>query len=300
MPNPLVTIVTPSFNQGRFLRRTIESVLGQTYPNIEYLVFDGGSTDASVPLLRSYGERLRWVSQRDGGQADAINQGLRRARGSVLAYLNSDDVLEPHAVNTAVAYLQRHADWDLVYGRAVIVDEHDRPTGWYETAPFDFDQLLKGCMICQPAAFWRREVMDRIGLFDASLRCALDYDYWLRLAAAGGRLVHVPETLAASRLHADAKTLAQRDCCLREAIEVCMRNAGKAPEAHFHALWQHRAQQRQSTFARLFLHTPARAARFAHWHYLWRSELKRSPIGLARTLSLRSWGKLKRSLGWAT
>src|SRR5687767_5938727 len=113
---PLVSIVTPSFNQGRFLRRTIESVMNQGYPHIEYLVFDGGSSDESIEVLRSYGERFFWRSQPDRGQTNAINQGLQRARGEIVAYLNSDDVLLPGAVAAVVSYFEKNLDWDLLYG----------------------------------------------------------------------------------------------------------------------------------------------------------------------------------------
>jgi glycosyltransferase involved in cell wall biosynthesis len=299
MPAPWVSIVTPSFNQGRFLRRTIESVLAQSYPHIEYLVFDGGSTDESAAILHSYGERFFWVSRPDGGQADAINQGLRRARGSILAYLNSDDVLAPRAVETVVQYLEANTDWDLVYGRACYLDAEDRPAGWYDTRAFTLARLIEGCIICQPAAFWRRSVVDRIGPFDAGLRCAMDYDYWLRLALAGGKLVHVPEVLAGSRLHADAKTLAQRDRCLSEAIEVCSRHlGGDTPETHFHALWRHRASLASGLTSRLLALNPVLPDLIAHWHWLWRTELRRSPASLARKLIERSVGKLKREFGW--
>src|SRR5262249_50072446 len=126
VPRPLVSIVTPSFNQGRFLKRTIDSVLGQTYPHIDYQVIDGGSADDSVAILKSYGDRVRWVSEPDQGQSDALNKGFARARGTVRAYLNSDDVLLPDGVAKAVGHLLRHPDCDMVYGDADYIDENDR------------------------------------------------------------------------------------------------------------------------------------------------------------------------------
>src|SRR5438270_571819 len=115
---PIVSMVTPSFNQGRFLRRTIDSVLSQDYPHVEYLVFDGGSTDESIDVLRSYGDRFLWTSERDRGQTDAINKGLRRAKGDILAYLNSDDVLLPGAIATVAEHFRKNPAWDVVYGNA--------------------------------------------------------------------------------------------------------------------------------------------------------------------------------------
>lgn len=299
MEAPWVTVVTPSYNQGRFLRRAIDSVLAQSYPNVELIVMDGGSTDESRAVLRSYGDRFFWRSGRDGGQADAINQGLRRARGSILAYLNSDDLLEPHAAETVVRYFRRQEEWDLIYGRAYHLDADGRRTGWYPTEPFTFARLLERCVICQPAAFWRRRVQDRIGLLDARLRCALDYDYWLRLAAAGGRLVHIPETLAGSRLHPATKTNALRRTCLAEAIAVCRAHAGAAPMAHYHAYWQERTYGAGWDWARLLAVHPALARKAAWWHRLWRDELQGSRRALAAALARRGTARLRTALSRA-
>src|ERR1043165_7804200 len=200
---PLVSIVTPSYNQGRYLRRTIESVLSQDYPHVEYIVIDGGSSDESVDILRNYGNRFFWRSQRDRGQADAINQGLRLAQGDLIRYLNSDDVLLPGAIATLVLHFQENPSWDVVYGNAYHIDEQDRVLGAYPTAAYDFERLLASCCICQPAAMWHRRIQDRVGLFDDRLHYALDYDYWMRIDRAGGKLVHVPEFLACSRLYAE-------------------------------------------------------------------------------------------------
>jgi glycosyltransferase involved in cell wall biosynthesis len=152
---PLVSIVTPYLNQASFLRRTIESVLGQDYPHVEYVVVDGGSSDGSVDLLRSFGTRFRWTSEPDRGQSDAINKGFAQSRGAIRAYLNSDDVLWPGAIRTAVEHFNRHPAWDLLYGNAYHVDANDRILARYPTAPYRLDRLLQNCFICQPAAFWR-------------------------------------------------------------------------------------------------------------------------------------------------
>src|SRR5262245_29974254 len=178
---PRVSIITPSFNQAHFLRRTVESVLGQSYPHVEYIVVDGGSTDGTVEVLQSYGHQLTWVSEPDRGQSAAINKGLSWARGEVLAYLNSDDVLLPGAVARVVAHLTANPHCDLVYGRAHYIDEHDQVVGAYHTDDYSFARLMHDCCICQPAAFWRRRIQDRVGAFDEALDYAMDYDYWLRV-----------------------------------------------------------------------------------------------------------------------
>ena len=167
---PLVTVVTPSFNHGRFMRETIESVLTQSYPRIEYLVMDGGSTDETVKILESYGDRVAWVSERDRGQTDAINKGWRRGRGAILAYLNSDDTYLPGAVEKAVAGLRAHPDAGAVYGEGYHVDESGRVIERYPTEPFDLTRLPQTCFICQPTVFLRRELVERVGYLDESLR----------------------------------------------------------------------------------------------------------------------------------
>ena len=210
-----ISVVIPSYNQADYLAATLESVCAQDHPDIEVLVFDGGSTDGSVDILRQWtgtagGAPVRWVSQRDGGQADAINQGLRASTGDVLAYLNSDDVYYPGALAAVAGHFGSRPDCLALYGRAHHLNADGSIMDKYPTEPWNYDRLLETCFLCQPAVFWRREVMARFGLFDDALRYALDYDYWLRV----GR--HVPfeylpdHYLAGSRLHGDTKTLSQR------------------------------------------------------------------------------------------
>ena len=257
---PLVSIVTPSYNQGRFLRRTIDSVLSQDYPRVEYFVIDGGSTDESVDILRSYGDRFFWLAERDRGQTDAINKGLRQSRGDVVAYLNSDDVLLPGAITSAVERLRAHPEWDLVYGNAYHIDEADVVLGEYPTAPFSFDRLLQDCCICQPAAFWRRGLLDRVGLFDDSLHYAMDYEYWMRLDRAGAILVQVPDFLACTRVHERTKTLSARAEVYREILAVSRRHAADASFSQYYAAWHHRCHHSASGWPRWL-----RWWRTCHW-----------------------------------
>ena len=229
MPDgPLVSIVTPSFNQGRFIRETIESVLGQSYPRIEYIVMDGGSTDETVKILREYDDRLTWVSERDRGQADAINKGWRRARGSVLAYLNSDDTYLPGAVARAVACLQEHPGAGAVYGEGYHVDEAGAILERYPTEPFSMARLEETCFICQPTVFLRRSVVERVGFLDESLHYCIDYDLWIRMARVAS-FAFTPHYLATTRLHADTKTLGQSVPFHAEIMRMIARHYGHVP-----------------------------------------------------------------------
>ncbi|PYQ16794.1 MAG: glycosyltransferase [Acidobacteria bacterium] len=277
---PLVSIVTPSFNQGRFLRRTIESVLGQGYPRIEYIVCDGGSTDGSREILGSYGDRLRWDSQPDAGQSAALNRGFAGAHGEVFAYLNSDDLLRPGAVEAVVQHLARNAECDLVYGDADYVDEEDRVIGAYPTAEYSFSRLAEENVVCQPAAFWRSRVAGRVGPFNEALRYAMDYEYWLRLARAGGRLEHLPRILAATRLHPGAKTLAERRDVLREIFAVCETQLGRVGRTYFIGLWH----DRMAAGPGRWLGPPARWRRLyqavGYLHHKWYHRGRRAQRGL--------------------
>ena len=211
-----ISVVIPSYNQAAYLPATLESVCAQEHPDTEALVFDGGSTDGSAEILRAghyataAGQAIRWVSQPDHGQADAINQGLRAATGDVLAYLNSDDVLYPGALAAVAAHFEAHPDCLALYGRAHHLHADGTIMEEYPTEPWDYERLLDTCFLCQPAVFWRREVVQRFGVFDDALRYALDYEYWLRVGREVPFHYLDGEFLAGSRLHADTKTLSQR------------------------------------------------------------------------------------------
>ena len=179
---PLVSIVTPSYNQGAFLEQTVRSVLLQGYPNLEYIVIDGGSTDESISILRKYDPWLSyWVSESDRGQSDAINKGFARANGEILGWLNSDDLYEPNALSLIVAYFSNTPDCDLLYGNGWYIDEKGhkrRPCYWIK--PYERRLLLTFNFILQPAAFWRRSLWERAGELDISQHWAMDWDWFLR------------------------------------------------------------------------------------------------------------------------
>ena len=226
---PLVSIVTPCLNSERFVAQTVESVLGQDYPNIEYIVVDGGSTDATLCILDKYGSRLRYTSTPDGGAADAINKGFAQSRGSIFGWLGSDDTYLPGAIARAVGRLQEVPEAAAVYGEAVWIDEHDEVLGRYPTeAPFSPAMLERECSICQPACFLRREAFEGVGCLDGSLRFAFDYDLWIRLSHEYS-FSAVPECLARSRMHRGTITLGQRKQVLEENMRLLRRHFGYVP-----------------------------------------------------------------------
>jgi glycosyltransferase involved in cell wall biosynthesis len=225
---PSITVVTPSFNQAKFIAKTIESVLGQGYPDLEYIVVDGGSQDGTQDILRRYGDRLRWVSEADRGQADAVNKGVALGRGEIIGWLNSDDTYEPGALHTVARVFASRPEVSVVYGDADHVLEDGTPYGPYPTSPFDHERLAEFCFVCQPAAFFRRTAFDEVGGVDVDLRFCMDYDLWIRMGR-GHRFAYLQEVLACSRLHDSAKTLASRRSVFEEIIATVKRHYGVVP-----------------------------------------------------------------------
>jgi glycosyltransferase involved in cell wall biosynthesis len=225
---PLVTIVTPSYNQGRFIEETILSVLHQDYPHIEYIIMDGGSTDQTLDILLKYSNRLAWYSEEDNGQTHAINKGLRLAKGEILAYLNSDDTYLPGAITRAVRYLTvENPDLPLVYGEGYHISAEGSIIERYPTEPFDFRHLAETCFICQPTTFWKRDVIEKVGLLDENLHYAMDYDYWIRIAKHYGTLGYLNEYLANSRFYQETKTMSKRFEVHKEILHVVRNHYGK-------------------------------------------------------------------------
>lgn len=226
---PKVSIVTPSFNHARFLEQTMHSVLEQDYPNIEYIVIDGGSQDGSRDLIEAYAPQLAyWQSEPDGGQTDAINQGFARATGEIMAWLNSDDYLLPGAVSRAVAALQAEPELGMVYGDCLLVNAEGKTIKRFPAAQTDYARLRRGYVhIPQQSSFWRASLWEVVGPLDPSFYFAMDYDLWTRLARLAP-LKYLPgEPWAAFRLHGDAKSLAQDDRCWPEMLRVHYRDGGK-------------------------------------------------------------------------
>ncbi|MBS3759146.1 MAG: glycosyltransferase [Desulfobacterales bacterium] len=204
-----VSIITPSFQKGRFIERTIQSVLDQAAAGMEYVVVDGGSTDQTVEVLKRYDSRIRWLSEKDDGQADAVNKGIRMTRGEIIGWLNADDIYYPGAISTVLAYFKKHPEVDIVYGDADHIDEDDQVLEPYYTEDWDYERLKDICFICQPAVFFRRRLVERIGLLDRNLQYCMDYEYWLR-AGRTTDFVRLNQKLAGSRMYDDNKTLGER------------------------------------------------------------------------------------------
>jgi len=204
-----VSIITPSYNQAVFLDYTIRSVLGQDYPDLEYLIIDGASTDGSQEIIRKYGNQLAWwVSEPDSGQAEAINKGFRKATGDVIAWLNSDDIYAPGAIATAVKVLSENPELGLVYGDAVSFDQDGLPLNDLAFDDWGLEDLVAFNIICQPAVFMRRSALEAAGYLDETYHLLLDHHLWLRIARAV-KIKHVPEVWAFARHHADAKNVSQ-------------------------------------------------------------------------------------------
>jgi len=227
MDEVLVSIVTPSFNQAPYLEATIQSVLGQGYPRLEYIIIDGGSTDGSLEIIRRYARRLaHWSSEPDSGQTEAINKGFARAKGEILAWLNSDDLYHPEAVREAVEFLERHPEIGLVYGDADFVDDAGEVVGRFPARQTSLARLRRGYVhIPQQASFFRASLWRLVGPLDPTFYFAMDYDLWVRIAALSPLAYH-RRPWAGFRLHRDAKTLSAADQCWPEMLRVHRREGG--------------------------------------------------------------------------
>ena len=203
---PLVSIVTPSYNQSPFLEQTIQSVLNQDYPKIEYIIIDGGSTDTSVEIIRKYQDRISyWVSELDQGQSDAINKGFDISTGEILNWVNSDDLLEPSAVSLAVYFLLKHPEIGMVFGDRVYIDRKNNFLRTEVLPAYRSPHLRWGAFIPQETAFWWRNLFFDLGKLDIQLQTAMDSDLWFRINQVA-KIKHIPAILGCYREHKTTKT----------------------------------------------------------------------------------------------
>ncbi len=227
LEQPLVSIITPSYNQANFLEETICSVLDQEYPNLEYIIVDGGSTDGSLEIIQKYADRLAWwVSEPDQGQTDAINKGFSQAKGEILAWLNSDDTYLPAAVAEAVGFLQAHPEIGTVYGDANLIDDEGNIIGRFPAKQTDNRRLMRGYVhVPQQATFFRTELWRKVGPLDPTFFFAMDYDLWVRLSQHAP-LKYYSRLWANFRLHGGAKSIEADDRCWPEMVRVHRREGG--------------------------------------------------------------------------
>ncbi len=232
-----ISVIVPSYNSGRYLRAALASALDQHPRPYEVLVQDGGSTDDALAILRSFGERVTWVSQPDDGQSDALNRALARATGDVVIWLNADDRLVPGALAAATAAFERDPDLAFAYGDFDMIDGSDAVMRRYRSSQYSWDRVYaRGCYIFSGSLFVRREILMEIGAFDASLRACMDLDLLLRMHAAG-RSQHLGNTIGQFRMHDASKSSTIALVFLREAFRVRRRHAGHSPWLWILALW---------------------------------------------------------------
>lgn len=224
---PKVSIIMPSFNQGQFLESSIHSVLEQDYPNIEYILVDGGSKDASVEIIKKYKDHLAWwVSEKDKGHADALNKGFSHATGEILAWLNSDDLYFPNAVSEAVSILTSRSDVGMVYGDADLIDDSGVTVGKFASKQTSYRQMLRGSVhIPQATTFIRADVWRQVGPLDLSLFFSFDYDLWVKIAKVS-KVLYVPKRWAKFRIHGAGKTIVNDDRCYPDMLRVLERETG--------------------------------------------------------------------------
>ena len=224
---PKVSIITPSFNQGRFLEDSIRSVLEQDYPNIEYIVVDGGSKDESIEIIKKYQNHFAWwVSEKDKGHADALNKGFSHATGEILAWLNSDDIYFPSAVSEAVSVLISRPQVGMVYGDANLIDDSGVTVGQFASKQTSYSQMLRGSVhISQATTFFRAGLWRQVGPLDLSLFFSFDYDLWVKFAKVS-QILYVPKLWAKFRIHAEGKTIINDDRCYPDMLRVLEREGG--------------------------------------------------------------------------
>ncbi len=268
------SVITPSYCQGRFIERTIQSVLAQKSPDldIEYLVCDGGSNDETIEILKSYDSQICWLSEPDKGQADAVNKGISLTTGEIVAWINSDDLYYPGTFAAVKEIFANHREVQVIYGDADHVDVDDRIIEPYPTEPWNYKRLFEICYLCQPAVFFRRNLVEKFGNLDDSLKYCMDYELWLRYGKQT-QFYYLPRKLAASRLYKENKTLGQRIAVHYEINQMFRSKFGKVPEkwifAYGHIKIEETMQLNRSCpfEERRFVNAMVRTSIWSFWHW---------------------------------
>jgi glycosyltransferase involved in cell wall biosynthesis len=257
----VISVVTPSYNQGSFIERTIRSVLDQSGDfSIEYFIADGGSTDDTIQIIKDYESQVRegvypircqgvkfgWVSEKDRGQADAVNKGILNTSGNIIAWINSDDIYHPNAFSTVTTFFHNNPSALAVYGLSYHIDENDHVIGPYPTEPWDYDRLFETCYLCQPGVFFRRELVNELGPLDPNLQLCMDYELWLRYGGFTD-FHYLQETLAGSRLYDSTKTLGQVVAVHNEINDMFKTKFGHVPRRWIYTFARIVAQDLEKT-----------------------------------------------------
>lgn len=224
-----ISIITTSYNQGSFIESTIKSVLSQGIEEMEYIVVDGGSTDKTISILEKYSDRLKYISEPDKGQTDAINKGLKMSSGDIVGWLNSDDLYYKDTLKIVLNYFKKNPDCIAIYGDYSLCDEKGKILKTIKEIPFDKNIFLYGInYICQPTVFLRKEIFNKVGLLNDKLQYCMDLDFWLRIVTNGFKFDHISEKLAIARLHSQSKTVSCREKMQIEIIS-CREKYGWKP-----------------------------------------------------------------------
>lgn len=229
---PKISLVTPSFNQGHYIEKTIQSVLNQNYPNLEYFIQDGNSSDNTVDVIKNYEAKLTgWKSEKDNGQSQAINLGFAQTSGEIMGWLNSDDLLLPGALAAVANYFNQHPDVDVVYGNRLLIDKNDMEIGRWILPGHNNKALSWVDYIPQETLFWRRSIWEKAGGYiDDSYRFAMDWDLLIRLRDAGANFAHIPRFLGAFRVHEEQKTSSEiNEIGFEEMDRIRQRTLGQIP-----------------------------------------------------------------------
>ncbi len=231
---PLVSIIMPSLNQVEFIEQAIDSVLNQPYKKVELIISDGSSNDGTVKLLRkkqTMDSRIKWTSEKDTGPANALNKALLKTKGTIIGWLNSDDLYQIDTIQQSVQYFNKHPNKLMLYGEGEHIDEQGKFINNYPTHPptATIQQFRQGCFICQPTVFFKRTMTVLLGQFDEKLKTAFDFDYWLRaFSAFSERIGYINQVRASSRLHQNCITQRMRRTVALESMKVLSKYIGVA------------------------------------------------------------------------